>query len=140
MKIADSLKFKTKRGRIVFGGGGIVPDVFVPLEVAHGNESLEYILQTGVVGHFVFEQLDRNRNTFKGLQFEQFQVQMRSNDFYLKQFEKYLSQLGVELDLNKNKALVNRYITAELARQLYGENQYYQIVLKEDLMIKAVLK
>jgi carboxyl-terminal processing protease len=140
IKIADSLKFKTKRGRIVFGGGGIVPDVFVPLEVAHGNESLEYILQTGVVGHFVFEQLDRNRNTFKGLQFEQFQVQMRSNDFYLKQFEKYLSQLGVELDLNKNKALVNRYITAELARQLYGENQYYQIVLKEDLMIKAVLK
>jgi len=140
IKIADSLKFKTKRGRIVYGGGGIVPDVFVPLEVAHGNESLEYILQTGVVGHFVFEQLDQNRTAFKGLQFEQFQVQMKANDFYLKQFEKYLSKLGIEIDLNKNKAIVNRYIVAELARQLYGESQYYQIVLKEDLMIKAVLK
>jgi len=108
--------------------------------VAHGNESLEYILQTGVVGHFVFEQLDQNRTAFKGLQFEQFQVQMKANDFYLKQFEKYLSKLGIEIDLNKNKAIVNRYIVAELARQLYGESQYYQIVLKEDLMIKAVLK
>ena len=140
MKISDSLKFKTKRGRIVYGGGGIVPDVFIPLEVAHGDESLEYILQTGVVGHFIFEQLDQNRNSFKGLSFDQFQVKMQNNDFYLNQFEKYLSKVGIELDLNKNKAIVNRYIKAEFARQLYGENQYYQIVLKEDKMIKAVLK
>ena len=140
MKISDSLKFKTKRGRIVYGGGGIVPDVFVPLEVAHGNESLEYILQTGVVGHFVFEQLDQNRNLFKDLNFEQFQAKMKDNSYYISQLEKYLSKVGAELDLNKNKAIVNRYITAEFARQLFGENQYYQIVLKEDKMIKAVLK
>jgi carboxyl-terminal processing protease len=140
MKISDSLKFKTKRGRIVYGGGGIVPDVFVPLEVAQGNESLEYILQTGVVGHFVFEQLDQNRNLFKDLNFEQFQAKMKDNSYYISQLEKYLSKVGAELDLNKNKAIVNRYITAEFARQLFGENQYYQIVLKEDKMIKAVLK
>lgn len=140
IKISDSLKFKTKRGRIVYGGGGIVPDVFVALEVAHGNESLEYILQTGVVGHFVFEQLDQNRTVFEGLNFEQFQAKMKDNEYYVNQFEKYLSKVGAELDLNKNKAIVNRYITAEFARQLFGENQYYQIVLKEDKMIKAVLK
>ena len=140
MKIADSLKFKTKNGRIVYGGGGIVPDVFVPLEVTHGNESLEYILQTGLVGHFVFEQLDQNRTVFKGLNFDQFQAKMKDNDFYVTQFEKYLSKIGIALNLNKNNAIVNRYITAEFARQLFGENQYYQIVLKEDTMIKAVLK
>jgi len=140
IKIADSLKFKTKRGRIVYGGGGIVPDVFVPLEVAHGDESLEYILQTGVVGHFVFEQLDQNRNAFKGLNFEQFQVKMLNNSYYVDQFEKYLSKVGIDVNLSNNKSIVNRYITAEFARQLFGENQYYQIVLKEDKMIKAVLK
>jgi carboxyl-terminal processing protease len=140
IKIADSLKFKTKRGRIVYGGGGIVPDVFVPLEVAHGDESLEYILQTGVVGHFVFEQLDQSRNSFKGLNFDQFQAKMLNNSYYVDQFEKYLSKVGVDVDLSKNKPIVYRYITAEFARQLFGENQYYQIVLKEDKMIKAVLK
>lgn len=140
IKVADSLKFKTKKGRIVYGGGGIVPDIFVPLEVSHGNESLEYILQTGVVGHFVFEQLDQNRNSFKGLSFEQFQLKMENNEYYVNQFEKYLSKAGLELSLTKNKSVVNRYISAEFARQLYGENQYYQIILKEDKMIKAVLK
>lgn len=140
IKIADSLKFKTKKGRIVYGGGGIVPDVFVPLEVSQGNESLEYILQTGVVGHFVFEQLDQNPKAFQGLNVEQFQIQMQKDTFYLKQFQKYLFKAGIDLNLTKNTEVVNRYITAEFARQLFGENQYYQIILKEDNMIKAVMK
>jgi carboxyl-terminal processing protease len=140
IKIADSLKFKTKKGRIVYGGGGIVPDVFVPLEVTQGTESLEYILQTGVVGHFVFEQLDQNPKAFRGLKIEQFQVQMQKDTFYLKQFQKYLFTAGIDLNLTKNTEVVNRYITAEFARQLFGENQYYQIILKDDNMIKAVMK
>ena len=140
IKIADSLKFKTKKGRTVYGGGGIVPDVFVPLEVTQGNESLEYVLQTGVVGHFVFEQLDQNPKAFQGINMEQFQVQMQKDTFYLKQFQKYLSKSGIDLNLTINKEVVNRYITAEFARQLFGENQYYQIILKDDNMIKAVMK
>jgi carboxyl-terminal processing protease len=140
IKIADSLKFKTKKGRIVYGGGGISPDIFVPLQAAHGDESLEYMMQTGVVAHFVFEQLDQNRNAFKGMNFQKFQIAISGNNSFLIGFQKYLYKLGLELDLTKNKELVNRYITAELARQLYGENQYYQIVLKDDKMIKVVLK
>ena len=140
IKIADSLKFKTKKGRIVYGGGGIVPDVFVPLEVTQGTESLEYVLQTGVVGHFVFEQLDQKPKAFQGINMKQFQVQMQKDTFYLKQFQKYLFKAGIDLNLTKNIEVVNRYITAEFARQLFGENQYYQIILKEDNMIKAVMK
>ncbi|WP_298139539.1 S41 family peptidase [Flavobacterium sp.] len=139
IKIADSLKFKTKKGRTVYGGGGIVPDVFVPLEVEHGQESLEYILQTGIVGHFVFEQLDQNRNAFKGDDFQKFQAKMSQNENYINLFEKYLSKAGLDISLNKSRGLVNRYITAEFARQLFGENQYYQIILKEDKMVKTVL-
>jgi carboxyl-terminal processing protease len=140
IKIADSLKFKTKKGRIVYGGGGIVPDVFVPLEVTQGTESLEYVLQTGVVGHFVFEQLDQKPKAFQGINMAQFQVQMQKDTFYLKQFQKYLFKAGIDLNLTKNIEVVNRYITAEFARQLFGENQYYQIILKDDNMIKAVMK
>lgn len=139
IKIADSLKFKTKKGRIVYGGGGIVPDIFVPLEVEHGQESLEYILQTGIVGHFVFEQLDQNRTAFKGDDFIKFQAKMQNNETYINLFEKYLSKAGLDINLNKSSSVVNRYITAEFARQLFGENQYYQIILKEDKMVKAVL-
>ena len=139
IKIADSLKFKTKKGRTVYGGGGITPDIFVPLEVAHGEESLEYILQTGIVGQFVFEQLDKNRNQFKGMSFLHFLTKIDSES-YVNSFEKFLAKSGLEMSLTKNKALVSRYITAEFSRQLFGEDEYYQIVLKEDKMIKKVLE
>ncbi|GEC78047.1 S41 family peptidase [Flavobacterium aquatile] len=139
IKIADSLKFKTKKGRTVYGGGGITPDIFVPLEVAHGEESLEYILQTGIVGQFVFEQLDKNRDQYKGMSFLHFLTKIDS-DLYVNSFEKFLAKSGLEMSLTKNKALVSRYITAEFSRQLFGEDEYYQIVLKEDKMIKKVLE
>lgn len=140
IKIADSLKFKTKSGRIVYGGGGIVPDVFVGLEANHGQESVEYILNTGVLGHFVFEQLDKERNQYKGLKLQQIINKVAANPNYIKGFTLYLASLGLEVNLEKNTDLVNRYLSAEFTRQLLGESYYYQIVLKEDKMIKTVLK
>jgi len=140
IKVADSLKFKTKKGRLVYGGGGIVPDIFVPLEVKKGEESLAYILNSGVVGHFVFEQLDKNRNAFKGMEFSTFLTKIQNDESYIAKFESYLKDAGLEMKLDNNKVLVKKYITAEFARQLYGENHYYQIILKDDTMLKAVLK
>lgn len=139
IKVADSLKFKTPKGKIVYGGGGIVPDVFVPMEAEHGNENVAYLLQTGIVGHFVFEELDKNRNAFAGLHFNEFLTKMKKSDAYFKKFQTYILQTGLDLKLDKTKALVNRHITAEFARQLYGELYYYDVILKDDVMIKTVL-
>src|SRR6218665_1282535 len=140
IKIADSLKFKTKKGRIVYGGGGIVPDIFVPIEVEKGQESLAYILNSGVVGHFVFEQLDRKRSNYKGLTFPQFLSKMQQDYSYIPKFETYLKDAGIEIKLETNKNLVKKYITAELARQLFGESDYFSVIFKDDPMLKAVLK
>ncbi|MDN3674969.1 S41 family peptidase [Flavobacterium branchiarum] len=139
IKVVDSLKYKTPKGKIVYGGGGIVPDVFVPLEIEHGTEGTAYLLQTRVIGHFVFEQLDKNRKVFSGLNYQEFVEKMKSTDDYFKSFQKYLLKNGLNLNLEKNKAIINRYITAEFARQLYGEIYYYDVILKNDAMIKAVL-
>jgi carboxyl-terminal processing protease len=140
IKVVASLKFKTKKGKIVYGGGGIVPDVFVPLEAEHGAENVSYLLQSGIVGHFVFEQLDKNRNVFAKLTFEQFKEKVNAADLYFNAFQKYLSQNGLEVNLSNYKKLVKRYVNAEFARQLYGDKYYYEMILKEDAMVKAVLK
>ena len=138
IKIADTLKFKTKKGRIVYGGGGIVPDVFVPLEVEHGQESTAYLMQSAIVGHFVFEALDRDRESFSNLSFQEFLTKMSKSDKYVSNFNKFLIESGVKLEL-RNKALVKRYITAEFARQVFKEDKYFEIIIPEDAMIKTVL-
>ncbi|NUY81504.1 S41 family peptidase [Flavobacterium sp. MAH-1] len=138
--IADTLKFRTPKGKIVYGGGGIVPDVFVPLEVEHGDEGVAYLMQSGAVSYFVFEQLDMHRNDFKGLSFEQFKDKMEKDEVYYVNFQKYLQRNGLELKIDKNRSLVKRYLAAEFARQLFGEEKYFDIVLPGDAMIKAVLE
>ena len=92
------------------------------------------------MGHFVFEQLDQNRNFFKKLTLPQFFQKMENTTIYVQHFETYLSKAGLELKIANNKELVKRFITAEFARQLFGESPYFQILLKEDAMIKLILK
>lgn len=140
IKIADTLKFKTKRGRIVYGGGGIVPDVFVPLDKNHGQFSISYLMQSGIVGYFVFEQLDRNRALFAGKSYADFLEEIKTSETYYNAFTKYMSDNGLTLQFDSNKAMVKRYLAAEFARQLYSDDKYFEIVIMEDEMIKAVLE
>jgi carboxyl-terminal processing protease len=139
IKVDDTLKFKTPKGKIVYGGGGIVPDIFVPLEVEHGDEGVGYLMQSGPISYYVFEELDKNRKEFEGLKFNQFLSKMDKSDLHFNNFKKYLSKNGLDLKLDKDKILVRRYLTAEFARQLFGEEFYYSIVLKGDAMIKKAV-
>ena len=61
---------------------------------------------------------------------------MEKSDFYFNNFKKYLFKNGLDLKLDKDKNLIKRYLTAEFARQLFGEEFYYSIILKGDAMIK----
>jgi carboxyl-terminal processing protease len=140
IKIADSLKFKTKKGRIVYGGGGITPDVFVPFQVKHGDEATLLIMQSGLVNYFVFEQIDSNRNYFNSLTKEKLKDEILKNDKYLAQFKTYVAKSGIILNFNNQLDKVNAYMYAEFVRQLMDEESYYKIILQEDIMVKKVLE
>lgn len=140
IKIADTLKFRTPAGRIVYGGGGIVPDIFVPLESTKGNEIIPMLMQSGAVTNFVFKELDANRTPFKGLTFQQIITKTNTSDQYYNDFKRFINATESFIDLDSSKSYIKRYLTAEFCRQLLGENQYYQIILKDDLMVKEALK
>ncbi|MEL1239655.1 S41 family peptidase [Flavobacterium flavipallidum] len=139
IEVDDSLKFKTPKGKIVYGGGGIVPDIFVPIEFPDADEATLYLMESGVVGNFVFEQLDKKRNTFKALTLGQFLNKMNVTDDYFNAFDTFLSKHIQGVQLKKGKLVVKRYLNAEFVKQLYGEKAFYDILLKDDVMIKRVL-
>jgi len=138
IKVADSLKYKTKKGRIVYGGGGIIPDIFVPIGGNHGDEAVGMLMQSGLISYFVFEQLDHDRKTFERLTYSQMLQKLEATDLYFNNFKSYMARSGLMFNLEHQKAVVKRFIAAEFARQLFGEDHYFQIVLKEDPMIKAI--
>jgi carboxyl-terminal processing protease len=140
IKIADTLKFKTPKGRTVYGGGGIVPDVFVPIEASKGNEIIPIIMQSGLVMNFVFKTIDSNRKEFKNLNYSQIVAKTNTSDLYYELFKKQVQDTDTFINLDANKSYVKRYLTAEFCNQLLGEPYYYHHVLKEDLMVKTALK
>ena len=117
-----------------------MPDLFVPLEGKHGDEALTMVMQSGIVSYFIFEQLDKERKAFAGLNAEGITQKITGNDKYYTAFNTYLAKNGLVFKLDKHKDKVKRYLAAEFARQLLSENDYYEMILKEDNMIKAILE
>jgi len=140
IKVADTLKFKTVKGRTVYGGGGIVPDVFVPLDGKHGDEAIAMVMQSGITSYFIFEQLDKERKEFNGLTADLIIKKITTGDKYFRAFNAYLLKNGLVFKLDPHKEKVKRYLAAEFARQLLSEKPYYEMILKEDNMVKAVLE
>ena len=140
IKINDSLKFKTPKGKLLYGGGGIVPDLFVALNPKTNTEMVSYILQSGTIGFFVFEQLDKNRKMFEKLQIADLQVKVNDSDYYFIKFQKHLAKNGLNMNWSESKQLLKNEIYAEFLKQLYGKKIYFEYILKSDDVIRAILK
>lgn len=141
IKVADSLKFTTPKGKVVYGGGGIIPDVFVPLNLSVQSETLNYLKETGFVSYFVFEQLDKQREAYQNLTREDFINDFIISDDVVKDFEIYLNEKIRQKVSFKNYLIeAKAYIKAALGEQLFGNGTYEMVYNKTDSMIEEVIK
>lgn len=141
IKIADSLKFKTPKGKIVYGGGGIIPDVFVPLDTNLQNEALTFLEHRGFIGYFIFETLDKDRKIYNNISRQDFIDTFEVSDALVSNFQDYLNvRTGSNLIFAAYQDNVKHYLKATLADQLYGEGAFEEIINQNDVMIKKVLE
>src|SRR5690606_18230336 len=141
IKVADSLKFKTPKGKIVYGGGGIIPDVFVPIDNSMQNETLTYLQRRGLIGFFVFEMLDKERNAYQGMPKQDFIENYEVTDDLVLKFQQYLNtRTGSKITFVAYHDEVKQYIKATIADQLYGEGSFDEIINQKDIMIEEVIK
>lgn len=141
IKVADSLKFKTPKGKIVYGGGGIIPDVFVPIDNSMQNETLTFLERRGFIGYFIFEMLEKNRNAYKGLSKKEFIENYKISDDMVFQFQEYVNErTDSKVTFVAYHDEVKQYIKANLADQLYGEGAFNQVLNQRDIMIEEVIE
>lgn len=140
IQVADSLRFKTPKGKIVFGGGGIIPDIFVPMDANLQNETLNYIQSRGYISYFVFEELDKDRSTYKGVTKDDFLNNFEVSDDIVVRFQDYLSEKErVNITFVAYNAEMKQLIKAYLAEQLYGRAAFEEIMNSTDDMIEEVI-
>ncbi len=137
--VNDSLAFKTPEGRIVYGGGGITPDLYVPNTNSRSEEFDFFLLRSNLMNHFVFTVLDKNRTAYQYESEQDFVESPLPNALdWVKKFKSYCVDNGVPLATKDNTAILNA-IKAYVGLQLYGENCFSQILTKEDAFVKKVL-
>jgi carboxyl-terminal processing protease len=140
IEVADSLKFTTPKGKIVYGGGGIIPDIFVPSDTSIQNETLNYIKRRGYISYFVFEELDKDRSVYNDMIFNDFKTNFLVSDEVIDRFQDYLNlRERTNITFVAYYDTMKQLIKAALAEQLYGDNEGEQIANEKDEMIKEVI-
>jgi carboxyl-terminal processing protease len=130
----DSLKYKTKGGRDVFGGGGISPDIFVPLDTSGTGLYYSSLLWGGAINQFAFDYVKRNRYFSKNpwsspTQYkETFQV---DNSLIQEMVDYAESELKIRAyskeDVKYCEKRLKIQLKAEIARQIWQENGFFSV-------------
>ncbi|MGY3791639.1 S41 family peptidase [Aquimarina sp. 433] len=139
IQVADSLKFKTPGGKTVYGGGGIIPDIFVSKDTTRVGETLDYMLRSGRMGGYIFEELDKKREYYNQLTKDQFKEEIQIDDEFAEGFLAYTRRNGVDLKLDNYREQLKKYLKAIMAQQLFGTNEFEKIINQDDKMIQKVL-
>ncbi|MBO7228412.1 MAG: hypothetical protein J6V18_01860, partial [Bacteroidales bacterium] len=139
---ADSLKYKTKKGRIVYGGGGIEPDVELPYYVYKKSDYYSTLLKKGLIYKFCFDHIDRNRKAFK---------QYKDGADFLNKFsvtENLLQEMlsfATEQKVKKENlsdtesSEIKQLMKSYIAQNLYGDEYFYPLFLLVDEDVQKAL-
>ncbi len=139
----DSLKYQTDHKRTVYGGGGIMPDVFVPLDTTKVGDYFSKIRRKGIMYEFTLTYLDGHRKKLllEYPTFENFNKNFNPDDVINKLVE-FAAKKDIEKDekqIEESKELLAINLKALLARNLYNNSAFYQIINQlNDSYLKAI--
>ena len=135
IKMPDSLKFKTLvTKRTVFGGGGIMPDFFVPLDTIGNSDYYSDLLRGGFLNTFSYAYTDKNRKALlkKYPNFKKFKAEFSCDEGFMNEFFNYVQNEDETLEKNEeeyalSETAIKLRLKAYLARNLWNTNEFYQV-------------
>ncbi|KSA12644.1 S41 family peptidase [Maribacter dokdonensis] len=139
IKVADSLKFVTPKGKVVYGGGGIIPDVFVPIG-SNEEEAVDSMDNLGFISFFVFEHLDEDRDRYAQYTQEEFVNDFNVDDILFEKFVEYSVDRNLRMNFYEHENSIKLFLKANIAEQLFNTNIHAKIKADEDLMLQKVLE
>lgn len=144
IKFPDSLKFRTSKGRIVYGGGGIMPDVFFPLDTTPFTDYFLNLRRKNVINMFVGDYFDKSR---KDLQkqypdFDLFDKKFIVDDTFMKDFLSLAEKQGVKMNEKEyglSETLIKSQIKSLIAQKLWDVNASFMIINREDHEVQKAI-
>lgn len=143
-RFPDSLKFTTPGGHIVYGGGGIMPDVFVPLDSIYFSGLLSEIAYSGLIRDYCFNYIDSHRKELGEIKdADAFQKNFVVSDLMIKGLVTEAEEQKIKVNqsvLKKITPQLKSRIKAQVARSLYDDNAMFKVLLESDQDFKKALQ
>lgn len=139
----DSLKYQTKAGRTVYGGGGIMPDVFVPMDTTGNSEYFEKLFRKGLVYTFAYSYADTNREKLSQFKTASEIETYLNRQNMLSEFIEYAEENEVPRDaegLRQSGELIQTQLKAYVARNIMGEEGYFPIIRQIDNTLQKAIE
>ena len=141
---SDSLKFTTPGGHTVYGGGGIMPDVFVGLDTSGSSNYYSSISSKGLVNEFAYNYLDDNRKTFKKYKtFDEYNKSFIVNGQILNEFISFAEKKGVKPkaeEIATSSEIICTQLKALIARQIWKNDGFYAVIHSLDVTLKKAVE
>lgn len=140
VRLNKDLVFKTVNGRPVYGGGGIMPDIYIPVDTSGFTKYYINVVNAGLLNRFAFEYCDMNRAQLNEL--EDIEPVLPSDQLLLRSFVNYAAQNGVPAQwyyINKSRNLIVNQLKALIARDAAGIENYYKIINRRDPVVEKAL-
>jgi carboxyl-terminal processing protease len=133
IKFIDSLKYTTNGGRTVYGGGGIMPDIFVPLDTSMSSKYYDDLRRNGIINDFTLNYVDEHRTELAGKYIDvyEFKKTFTVDEEFMNKFIAYAEKKNVKKDekgFKTSEKLLRTQIKALIARDLWNTNAYYVII------------
>jgi carboxyl-terminal processing protease len=140
IEVNDSLKRVTPGGKIVYGGGGIIPDVFVSSPDDYILQTLEYFGRTGFADQFVNKFLQEEGSSMRTMSQEQFIGSYEVSEEMMKEFIQYAQIYNTSMKLPGYRREIALIIKSSMAEQLFTTQLKVTLLNQEDMMIKKLIE
>ena len=144
IKVDKSKIFRTTNGRSVYGGGGIVPDIFVPNDTTGITTYYRAVANLGLLQQYVYTYVDINRDQLKNVKtVKQLMGMMPSDGALTYDFVCYARDNGVPMRwyyINLSRSLIARQLRALVIRDVLGSEEFYRYYNRTDNTVNAALK
>lgn len=140
---ADSLKFTTPKGKTVYGGGGIMPDVFVPLDTLDMTPYYYAVTGFNILYRYTLDYADKHRKAINSIRtVEQLEAFLNDDKALLEDFVRYASEKGIKpnrAEIAKSRVLIESLLRAYIARntELQDNGYFSQIWPADPTLLKA---
>lgn len=142
--VADSLRYQTDHGRVVYGGGGIIPDVFVPTDTSGGSEYLTNLFKNSVLRQFALHYVEGHPELeTQYTSGKQFVRDFAVSEALLTELRAYATEKGVAFvaeDYAKSKSRIQDNLKALIARKLYQDDGFYPALNATDPVFLRALE